>query len=112
MTATVSRTRPSHRVRRNRVTDRDSTAVAVIALLAAVGGATAGAHPTAWRPADVVLTACFTGFVAWAGATTPWWALAAPAGLVTVGASSLPWAIVAGAAFAIAAVIGARRSSL
>ena len=76
MTATASRSRATQRVRRNRITERDSIAVAVIAVAAAVGGAVAGAHPTAWRPADVVLTACFAGFVAWAGASSPWWALA------------------------------------
>ena len=112
MTATASRSRATQRVRRNRITDRDSIVVAVIAVAAAVGGAAAGAHPTAWRPADVVLTACFAGFVAWAGASSPWWALAASAGFATVAASSVPWAIVAGVAFVIAAVIGGRRLSL
>ncbi len=112
MTATASRSRATQRVRRNRITERDSIVVAVIAVAAAVGGAVAGAHPTAWRPADVVLTACFAGFVAWAGASSPWWALAVPAGFATVAASSLGWAIAAGAAFAIAAVIGGRRLSL
>ena len=112
MTATASRSRATQRVRRNRITERDSIVVAVIAVAAAVGGAVAGAHPTAWRPADVVLTACFAGFVAWAGASSPWWALAIPAGFATVAASSLGWAIAAGAAFAIAAVIGGRRLSL
>ena len=57
MTATASRSRATQRVRRNRITERDSIVVAVIAVAAAVGGAFAGAHPTAWRPADVVLTA-------------------------------------------------------
>ena len=80
--------------------------------MAAVGGAAAGAHPTASRPADVVLTAGFAGFVAWAGASSPWWALAAGAGVVTVAASSVPLAVVGAVAFAIAAVIGGRRASL
>ena len=50
--------------------------------------------------------------MAWAGASSPWWALAGAAGFATVAASSLAWAIVAGAAFVIAAVIGGRRLSL
>ena len=112
MTATASRTRASQRVRRNRITDRDSVVVAAIAVVAAVGGAAAGAHPTASRPADVVLTAGFAGFVAWAGASSPWWALAAGAGFATVAASSVPLAVVGAVAFAIAAVIGGRRASL
>ncbi len=112
MTATASRARATQPVRRNRITERDSIVVAVIAVAGAVGGALAGAQPTAWRPADIVLTAVFAGFVAWAGASSPWWALAASAGFATVAASSLPWAIVAGVAFVIAAVVGARRLSL
>ena len=96
MTATASRPPRRARVRRNRITERDATVVAAVALLSAVGGTLADAHPTAWRPADVVLTACFAGFVTWAGASSPWWALAGAAGFATVAAASLEWAIVAG----------------
>ena len=86
--------------------------VAAVAFVAALGGAFAGTHPTSWRPADVVLTASFTGFVVWAGASSPWWALASAAGVATISASSPSWAVAAAVAFAIAAVIGARRLSL
>ena len=112
MTTTASRVRTTQRVRRNRITELDSIVIGVIAVAAALGGALAGAHPTAWRPADVVLTACFAGFVAWAGASSPWWALAASAGFATVAASSPAWAVVAGVAFVIAAVVGGRGLSL
>src|SRR5215211_4336620 len=109
MTTTASRRPTSHRVRRNRITERDAAVVAAIAGLAAVVAAFAGAHPTAWRPADVALTASLAGFVAWAGASSPWWALAVAAGVATITASSSWWSLAAAAGFVVAAVIGARR---
>ena len=87
-------------------------AIAAVAFIAALGGAFAATHPTSWRPADLVLTASLTGFVAWAGASSPWWALASAAGVAAISAPSPLWAVAAAVAFAIAAVIGARQLSL
>ena len=59
MTATASRSRATQRVRRNRITERDSIVVAVIAVAAAVGGAVRRGAPdgvaTGRRRADGLL---------------------------------------------------------
>ena len=52
MSATVAGTR--RRVRRNRISEADAIAVAVVAGVAGVVAVLAGVAPTAWAPADVV----------------------------------------------------------
>ena len=116
MTATTrstgSSTRsPRHRVRRNRITERDLVAVVAISAASAIGGALADVRPTAWRPADIVLTAAMAGLVAWAGASAPWWALAAASALAVLVASGPVWIVLAAAAFLASVLIGARRVS-
>lgn len=116
MTATTRSTgssarSPQHRVRRNRITERDLIAVVAISAASAIGGALANVRPTAWRPADVVLTAAMAGFVAWAGASAPWWVLASAAALAVLVVSGPLWIVVAAAAFLVSVVIGARRTS-
>jgi hypothetical protein len=109
MTATAAR--PQRRIRRNRITTVDGWLVAAAAVATGAAGALAGAHPTAWTPADAVLTGAFAGFVAWAGATAPWWILAGSAGLATITASDRLWMAAAAVGFVLACVIGGRRSS-
>ena len=85
--------------------------VAAISLVAGVAAAFAGAHPTAWSPADVALTAAFAAFVTWCGASAPWWVLAGGAGVAALTASDPAWMSVAVAGFVIAAYVGAVRRS-
>ncbi len=99
------------RIRRNRITTVDATLIGAVAAASGIVGGTAGAHPTAWSPADVILTAAFTGFVAWCGASTPWWLLAGSAGVAVLTAASPGRMIAASAAFVLAAMVGARRLS-
>jgi hypothetical protein len=115
MTATQSagsppRTAP-RRVRRNRITERDLTVVTAISVLSALGAALADARPTAWRPADVVITALLGGLVAWAGASAPWWALAVASGVATLVAPGPGWIVAGVVAFVVSVCVGARRVS-
>ena len=50
-------------------------------------------------------------FVAWAGASAPWWALAGASALAVLVASGPVWIVLAAAAFLVSVVIGARRQS-
>jgi hypothetical protein len=77
-----------------------SLRVWALAALAAVAGATAGAHPAGWRPADVVLTGAFAFVVTLAGAKSQRWAWLVVAGVaVVVPSTPLPTAC------AVAAVV-------
>ncbi len=107
MTITASR----RRVRRNRITRLDASLTAAIAAATGLAAVFVDARPTAWRPADVVITAAFAGFVAWCGASAPWWLLAGGAGIAVLTAPTTVWMAVAGVAFVVAAVVGARRLS-
>jgi Protein of unknown function (DUF4012) len=108
MTSTVASSRP---IRRNRITTSDAVLIGCVSAASALGGALAGAHPTAWAPADALLTAAAAAFVAWCGASAPWWLLAGTAGVAVLTASSPAWMAAGVVGFVVAAVIGARRSS-
>jgi hypothetical protein len=108
MTSTVASRRP---IRRNRITTSDAVLIGCVSAASALGGALADAHPTAWAPADALLTAAAAGFVAWCGASAPWWLLAGAAGVAVLTASSPAWTAAGAVGFVVAVVIGARRSS-
>jgi hypothetical protein len=61
-----------------------------VAIVAAVAGATAGAHPAGWRPADVILTGALAGLVTLAGSRSGRWAWLAIAGAAVVVPSAAP----------------------
>ena len=74
--------------RRNTITRANAYTVAAIAVAAGVLAAFAGCHPTGEALPDILVTAAFAGFVTWAGASSPWWALlvgSSLAALVTIG---------------------------
>ncbi len=86
-----------------------SLRVWAVAALAAVAGATVGAHPAGWRPADVLLTGAFAGAVTLAGAKSQRWAWLVVAGVaVVVPSTPLPTAC-AVVAVALALVWTVRR---
>jgi hypothetical protein len=91
-----------------------SVRVWALAALAAVAGATAGAHPAGWRPADVVLTGAFAGVVTLAGAKSQRWAWLVVAGVaVVVPSTPLPTACaVAAVALALVWTVRNRQSAV
>lgn len=99
--------------RRNTITYNDAMAIYAISLVSGVLAALADAHPTGEQPADAVLCFAMAAVVTWLGASAPWWALAASAGLVTATSSqSSVVVIVVGALALVAALwIGYRKSS-
>jgi hypothetical protein len=100
--------------RRNAITREDAWGVVGVAIAGGALAALSHARPTGGTFPDAVLTFALTAFVAWLGATAPWWALATSAGVVTAFSfdSSIWVTIVAGLATAGAFWIGYRKSSL
>jgi len=99
------------RVRRNRITRTDAIVVAAVAVASGVAAALAGAHPTAWAPADAVLSAALGGAVAWCAASAPWWLLAGSAALAAIIAPNPVLAVIATVGFLGALVVGGRAVS-
>ncbi|MDQ3352493.1 MAG: hypothetical protein M3501_11090, partial [Actinomycetota bacterium] len=104
---TQSRTR-RRTVRRNRITPADARLVAALAAATAVASAMAGMRPTAWRPADIVVSAVLGALVAWTGASAPWWLLAIASGLAALTAVNAVAAVAAAVAFVAVLVVGGR----
>lgn len=69
--------------RRNQITRTDARLVAGVAVLSGVLAALAGCEPTGSPVIDAVMTAGMAALVTWLGASAPWWALTAGAGVVT-----------------------------
>lgn len=71
------------------------TAAMVLAIAAAVGvvGALCDVSPTGSRGPDVIVTFVVAAFVAWAGATAPWWSITAAGLIATIGTAFGPWMI-------------------
>ena len=102
-----------HASRRNTITRHDSLAVGAVAVVAGVLAAFADAHPTG-ESVDAILCFAFAAFVTWLGASAPWWALTAAAGLLTAAAANGSGALVTilGAAALVGALgIGAWQAS-
>ena len=99
--------------RRNTISYNDAIAVAVVALLSAIVATFSDASPTGATVPDVVLVAALAGFVTWLGASAPWWALMAGAGIALVGALAGPfvWIVLATLAFTGSAWIGWDRAN-
>ncbi len=94
--------------RRNTITHDDAIAVAVVSVISAIIAALSDASPTGTTPTDIVLVAGLAAFVTWLGASAPWWALMAGAGIALVGALAGPfiWIILTTIAFTASAWIG------
>ena len=99
--------------RRNTISYNDAIAVAVVAALSAVAAVFSDASPTGSTGIDIILVGAFAFFVTWLGASAPWWALMAGAGIALVGALAGPfvWIILATIAFTGSAWIGWDRAN-
>ncbi len=98
--------------RRNTITLNGHRGVMVVAIIAAVVAAWSGCQPTGSRMVDLALTGLLAGFVVWAAASAPWWALVVVAGVAALSAGTLVGAAVGIVAAAVALVIGSRRESM
>ena len=81
--------------RRNTITYNDAIAVAVIAAVSAVVAVFSDASPTGTTGTDLVLVGALGGLVTWLGASAPWWALMASAGIALMGALPGPFVLIA-----------------
>ena len=93
-------------LRRNIITSDDNRWIALVAAGSAVAAVFSGAAPTGATAIDAVILALFAAFVAWTGASAPWWTLAVGATIATTGA--VTGSVVVTAA-AVAALAGALR---
>ena len=93
-------------IRRNRVDERHAI---VVAALAGIAAAFAGAQPTGSAIIDVILVVAGVAAVVWAAASAPWWAPTAVAGIGAAIALDPIVALVGAAAFALGLVIGVRQ---
>lgn len=100
--------------RRNTVTRDDLIKVLVISGLSGVVAAFSGASPTGSAPTDAIILFGYALLVGWLGATAPWWALGAAAGIVMVASVGGPILLVAIGILAVAGAlwIGSERTSL
>lgn len=98
-----------HRQRRNRVNERLAW---IIALASGVGCALAAPRPVPSTVISVVLLFATGAVVAWAGASTPWWALAVASAVAAVVAEGPAAFVLATVAFLAAAYVGARTRGL
>ena len=96
-------------IRRNVLTRTDNFSIMPLTLAAAVGGGLAGCHPTGSNWADPALTGMFAAAVVWAAATSPWWVLAAVAGIAGVACGNVVGVVLALAAAGVALWVGAHR---
>ncbi len=90
-------------MKRRRVDDR--TAVP-LSLVAGIVAAASGASPTGTTWSDWIVIVASVGLVTWAGASTPWWAAAAVAGLAAAVAVDLTLTVIGLVAFAVGLWIG------
>ena len=99
--------------RRNTISYNDAIAVGVVAAISAIVAVFSDASPTGTDVTDIILVAALAGFVTWLGASAPWWALMAGAGIALVGALPGPfvWILVATLAFTASAWIGWDRAN-
>lgn len=101
--------------RRNVIDTRDARAIvgvaAIVAVVLATVCALAEVSPTGSTTADVVVVGLFGGFVAWAGASAPWWAIVTFAGFATLISGPSWWTLVALAAVAIGLGLGTAKQS-
>lgn len=93
-------------VRRNRVDERNATAIAVVAGVVAVFS---GAEPTGSTVIDWLLIVASVGAVVWASASAPWWAPAGAGGVAAVIAFQPVLALIGALAFVGGLVIGVQR---
>src|SRR6187551_1801505 len=100
--------------RRNTVTRDDLIKVLVISAVSGVVAALSDASPTGDAPTDAIILFGYAMFVGWLGATAPWWALGAGAGIVMVASVGGPIVLVGVGILAVAAAlwIGSERTSL
>ena len=99
--------------RRNTISYNDGIAIVVVSAISAVLAVFSDASPTGTTVPDIILVAALAGFVTWLGATAPWWALMAGAGIALVGALAGPfvWILLATIAFTGSAWIGWDRAN-
>ncbi len=95
--------------RRNRVDERAALVIGVVGGVLAAAGPAA---PTGVQGVDAVVVTFAVAAVVWASASAPWWALAAAAGVAAVVAVDPLPAVIGGAAFGAALLIGVRRRDL
>ena len=93
-------------LRRNRVDERHAV---VIAAVAGVFAASAGARPTGAALVDVLLVAVGVAAVVWASASAPWWTPTVAAGIGAAIALDPIVALVGAAAFGLGLFVGIRR---
>ena len=92
-------------LRRNTITSDDNRLIALVAACSGVAAAFSGAAPTGTTAIDAAIVGLFAAFVAWAGASAPWWALAVSAAIATSGAVTGPVLVTAAAIAALAAAL-------
>lgn len=102
---------PDSQRRRNLLSTDESYVVGALAVVAAVLGALAGCEPTRTGWFDPLLTGAVAALVTLAGATAPWWSLAATTATLAVAEHSAWSLTVSVAAFAAALALGVRRRS-
>lgn len=93
-------------MKRRRVNDR---VVIPLAVVAGIIAALSGASPTATTWTDGIIVIASVALVTWAGASTPWWAGAAFAGIAAATAGTVPLTVIGLAAFAAALWVGLQR---
>ena len=96
-------------MQRHRVDERT---VVVIALVAGLVAALAGAEPTGATLVDVVFVAVVVGAVVWSSASAPWWAISLAAGGALVTSTTWWMAGIALGAVGASWWIGAQRRDL
>ncbi len=97
------------RSRRNLVHERNAVAVSA---LAGIVGAFAAPAATAHEPVNVVLIAAGIAFASWAGASAPWWACTATAGVAAALAGGLLPTVAGMVGVALGLWIGTRKRDL
>jgi hypothetical protein len=99
--------------RRNTISYNDGIAIVVVSVISAIVAVFSDASPTGATVPDVILVGALAAFVTWLGASAPWWALMAGAGIALIGALPGPfvWIIVATIAFTGSAWIGWDRAN-
>ena len=72
---------------------RTAAITLVLAAVAGVAGALCDVSPTGSRGPDVTVTFVVAAFVAWAGASAPWWSITAAGVIATIGTAIGPWMV-------------------
>ena len=99
--------------RRNSISYNDGIAIVVVSAISAIAAVFSDASPTGTTVTDIILVGALAAFVTWLGASAPWWALMAGAGIALIGALAGPfvWIVLATLAFTGSAWIGWDRAN-